>query len=163
MDNLEQKVNALEAKTKKLQDLVGNLLRANNAASLTLACVERFLDGKFAGWDEGLRGDVEARTNLLRRRLSIFDEIRDTPDANLAQLRNFAHRLRDVAGELGSWVQDAAIIITLYLRAAKLGSDTCLDEAGQIVAKLRADGITLPEEIEAIVAKLERKLKEKNS
>ena len=124
MKDLEQLIDEITKIATKVEVMftkLGELVRSTNSASMTIACVEQFLDAKFKGWNRGARRAVELKAKGLEDRAALLREAQETQrNGNSAQLSNVAHRLWDLAKKLGTEKQDVAVVVAFYLKARDL-------------------------------------------
>lgn len=161
---LDRRVDALEASNDKLlrqvvllESKLGDafrslkeLVNANNATSILLSSVERFLDGKFGDdWDAGVRKEAEARASLLRRRNEIMVRTRDGgKDLDIKERNDLARELWKIARELDIRGDDTAAVVALHLQNGDV--DSSID----IVDEIRRDKVVITEEVKGILGQL---------
>lgn len=105
---------------ERMTERIADLTRANNAASSVVACMERFLDDKFPGWDHGQRAELDRQTRLMRERKEIYDAIKvwkEDKEATALGGLSLANDLWRVAQVMNSQPQDAAMVVGLSLKA----------------------------------------------
>lgn len=119
--NLDQYVKQHTKQIEMLTERVSDLTRANNAASMLMSCVERYMDETAPGWDKGFREEVEKRKNLLKERRDVYAFIEDwkanvdaTPEGGLS----LAKDLWKISKELGTEIQDVATVSWLALKCS---------------------------------------------
>jgi len=130
LKSASEQIQRINEHLAKIFSTLKEVVNANNAASLITASVERFLDGKHPGWDDGIRDDILRRRNLLAERKALHAEAvaQMKPDAEIpcspqtvlfrSERRvELADRLWEVGKELGTEVQDGAISVSLLLKS----------------------------------------------
>jgi len=118
-DEVKNLVVALEKRVNDAATVINRLTEANNAATLLLSCVERHLDAKSPGWDEGMRADMERKAKLLSQRSILHQTIqRGEPETR----GEAAASLWEIAKELKSTEQDGLLCLAGYLKAGNVGA-----------------------------------------
>lgn len=117
-------LGALRAEVRDLRESLRQLVRANNAAAIVVNCVETHLDKVAPGWDEGERERATKRAALLAERAGLAGLFQRVPakadDADRAARVEAAHRLWEVAKELGTDAVDCAMVLALLVQSRNL-------------------------------------------
>lgn len=152
---LAGRVTALEQKVDSVRKILQDLVSASNASSLLLSSVERWLDVKHPGWDEGIRADLERRAGLLaeQKQLHMFAGVPvEAEGGPTREERGKAGaRLWEVAKEVGSTLQDGPLSVSLLLQ----GRDAA--GARAVLAEYRGLHPEVPPQLDAVLRKLEER------
>lgn len=147
------RIDHLEEQLVKFKDVMPKLIRANNAASMLLGCMERFLDKKYPGWDDGVRQQVQQQAENARE----LDRIKQTLLAEREgkidpltseQLTELGQKLWGLAGRMGIEPLVGCDAVAILLKANNVeGAQRILrqlkDQDGNPIEGLTEHGIKM--------------------
>jgi hypothetical protein len=129
-----------------LKEVVNSL----NSSNVLLSSIERHLD-ETAGedWDHGVRREVEARAELLKRRRELMTASKKGKELENEARNEIAREFWGVAKELGTVAQDVAMVISLYLQSREV------DRALDVVEELsEMEGVDLDPQVAQVIQQL---------
>ena len=149
VEELQQYAALIEGKVANAFATLKEVVNSVNSTNVLLSCVERHLDDTVGeDWDNGVRKEVEARAELLKRRKDLTVRSQRSKKLENPERNEIAADLWGVAKEVGTVAQDVAMVISLYLQSREINA------ALDVVEELAAMELELDPQVAGIIQQL---------
>jgi len=157
---MEEVLNNQGRAMERMRQLTQELVNASNASSVLLSSIERWMDENHTGWDEGIRKDLQRKSDLIREAKQIRALISTAPPTaeggpTPEERGKTAEHLWEISKELGGvTLQDGPLVISLLLQSKRV------DAAKAVLAEYRALHTEIPPQLEAVLRRLDERVAE---